>query len=76
MYINLAVSLAVDLGLYDEVPSSLSFNSVRQEGLVVDGSFTQVSRVVSEKSLLYYIEGARFDYWWLGVACNTAKLPT
>jgi len=44
MYVNLAVSLAVDLGLHKEAPNSLFFNSIRPEGLIINGSFTQAAK--------------------------------
>ena len=44
MYVNLAVSLAIDLGLHSKDPIALNFNSIRQEGLIADGSFTQSAK--------------------------------
>ncbi|KAH8591825.1 hypothetical protein B0O99DRAFT_266476 [Bisporella sp. PMI_857] len=44
MYINVAISLAVDLGLHNENPSTDGFTAARQEGLVANGCFTQEAR--------------------------------
>jgi len=44
MYLNVAVSLAIDLGLHDELPNSLNFNTIKKEGLITNGSFTQAAK--------------------------------
>jgi len=44
MYINLAVSLAVDLGLHDDAHNSLNLISVKPDGLIVNGCFTQAAK--------------------------------
>ncbi|KAH8587721.1 hypothetical protein B0O99DRAFT_391680 [Bisporella sp. PMI_857] len=53
MYVNLAISLAVDFGLHNESPSANEFTAVRQEGLVVNGSLTQTARKAYPSA--YYI---------------------
>jgi hypothetical protein len=44
MYVNLAISLVIDLGLdKDEIPN-FDFSSVKREGLVENGDFTPAAR--------------------------------
>jgi len=44
MYVNIAISLVVDLGLdRDEIPNS-NFNSIKREGLIENGCFTPAAK--------------------------------
>jgi len=44
MYLNLAISLATDLGLDREVPNFSNFNAIRTEGLIENEVFTKASK--------------------------------
>jgi hypothetical protein len=44
MYMNLAISLATDLGLDREMPNLSNFNAIRMEGLIEDEVFTKASK--------------------------------
>jgi hypothetical protein len=44
MYLALAISLVVDLGLERETPNMISFNTFSSQGLVEDGLFTSAAK--------------------------------
>ncbi|TVY30151.1 hypothetical protein LHYA1_G001118 [Lachnellula hyalina] len=44
MYINLAISLAADLGLDRESPNLSNFNAIRTEGLIENDEFTKAAK--------------------------------
>jgi hypothetical protein len=44
MYMNLAISLATDLGLDRELPNLSNFNAIRTEGLIEDDMFTKAAK--------------------------------
>lgn len=43
-YMNLAISLSLDLGLDNQIPNQTSFNMVNPKGLVENGLFTVKAR--------------------------------
>lgn len=44
MYINLSISLAIDLGLDRELPNLSNFNAIRTEGLMENDEFTRAAK--------------------------------
>lgn len=44
MYMNLAISLATDLGLDRELPNLSNFNAIHTEGLIEGEVFTQAAK--------------------------------
>ena len=44
MYINLAISLIVDLGLDQAAPNTNNFSSINIEGLIENGEFTTAAK--------------------------------
>ena len=44
MYVNLAIGLALDLGLERETPNTSSFTIINTQGLIENGVFTQAAK--------------------------------
>lgn len=44
MYVNLAIGLALDLGLDRETPPNNNFNTINTTGLIEDGQFTPAAK--------------------------------
>jgi hypothetical protein len=44
MYVNLAISLTVDLGLDQELPNLNNFNAISTDGLIDAGTFTSAAK--------------------------------
>ena len=44
MYLNLAISLSVDLGLDQELPNLNNFSAINTDGLIESGAFTSAAK--------------------------------